>query len=102
MALHDPPLFLGKIARLIQYFGRYDDLADVVEQRAKPEPEEGLGVHPHAVRQYACKERDALAVALGVMIFALDRIAPVMRHLEKPGFQRCVATFHLCYAVLCL
>src|SRR5205085_5633452 len=37
--LHDLPFVLGELTRFVQHFGRYDDLTDVVQQRAEPEPE---------------------------------------------------------------
>ena len=40
VSLHDCPLFLGKLSRLIQNLGRDDDLADVMEQCTDPEPEQ--------------------------------------------------------------
>jgi len=31
VSFHDGPLFVGELARLVQYFGRNDDLSDVVQ-----------------------------------------------------------------------
>ena len=53
MSLHDCPLFLGELARLVQHFGWYDDLSDVVEKGSNPEPEERASVESGAVGQDA-------------------------------------------------
>src|SRR2546423_170467 len=39
MPLHYCPLFLGQLARFVQYLSGYDDLSDVMQQRPNPEPE---------------------------------------------------------------
>lgn len=70
--------------RLVQHFGRDDDLSDVMEKRSNPEPEERARVESGAVGEDASEKRNPLAMAAGVAILAFDRITPVTRHLQKP------------------
>jgi CheY-like chemotaxis protein len=100
VALHYRPLFWRKRAGFVQHFGGHNYLADVVEQRAEPEPEQRPGIHPHAVRENTREESHALAVALGVVVLALDRVPPVMCHLEEAGLEGRVSPFHLSDAML--
>src|SRR4051812_13706463 len=44
VTLHYRPFLVGQLARLVQYFGRHDDLSDVVQQRTDAEPKERSGV----------------------------------------------------------
>ena len=99
VTLHHRPLFGRQRSVLVQHFRRHDDLADVVKQCAKPEPEERPGIHSHAVGEDTSKESHALAVALGVMVLAFDRIAPVVRHLQEPRLERGVSPLDLSDAV---
>ena len=73
-----------------------------MQKCAQAEPEERARVHPGAVGKNAREKCDALTVTLGVVILALDGIAPVVRHLQEPSLQGRVAPLDLCDAVLCL
>src|SRR5207237_2208897 len=96
MPLHDRPLLIGEVSGFVQDFRRHDDLADVMQKCAEAEPEERARVHPGAVGKNAREKCDALTVTLGVVILALDEIAPVVRHLQEPSLQGRVASLDLC------
>src|ERR1700730_16201427 len=100
VALHDRPLFVGELARFVQDFRRHDDLSDIVEQGADPEPEERSRIESRAVREHASKERNTLAVPLRIPVLAFNRITPLFRHLQEARFERAVSLLHLGDAML--
>ena len=87
MLPHERPLIVGELVGLVQHVRGDDELSDVVEQRADPEPEEHRLVQPHLGGERAREIRHPLAVAVGVYVLGLDRIAPLANDVQEVAFE---------------
>ena len=90
--LHQEPFGVVELAGLVEYLGGDHQLADVVQQRADAEPEEGHGVPTADARpDGARKVRDSHAMALRVHVLRFDGLAPFSRDVEEVGLEECGA-----------
>ena len=87
MLADERPLFLRQLARLVQHFRRYDQLAHVMEQRADAEPEQRGFVQASLGGERPREVGDALAMTLRMLILGLDRLAPLPHHVQEVAFE---------------
>ena len=87
MLPHERPFFVRELARLVQHFGRHDQLADVVQQRADAEPEQRGVVEAGFRGERAGEIRHTLAMTLRVKILRFNRLAPLTNHVQEVALE---------------
>ena len=68
-------LLLGQLARLLQHLGRHAELADVVQHARVPDRLDPLAPHADLARDHDRAAGHPVAVAAGVEVLGLDRLA---------------------------
>ena len=87
MQFHDVPLVRRELIGFVQNLRRDHDLADIVQQCANAEPEDGVLLHAGATCDSASEVGDAFAMPLRVRVFFFDRLAPLMDDVEHIALE---------------